>query len=107
MELGQAKLRRFISSIERLQPHAHALPKRFNCETSVLNRIGVEPAQCRTKQRCCAYCISTLQVVKGRCDLDKCLEKRLFWLIACEPDSLPVLMSLEEVPAAIAMETFG
>lgn len=92
---------------EGLQPPAEVVAERLNRNTRVSGRVAIEAMQRAAEQGCGATGVAALQMVKGRCNLDKRLEKRLFRLRRLQPDALPVLVRHKKFLVAITAQAFG
>ena len=100
-------MRLLLSGPKSRKPVAYLLPERFEIETTVWRRKAIEPLERPGEQRDCARAIAAAEMMESCTDLNERLKEALLRLGQGQPDTLPVLVGLEELPGAIAVEALG
>lgn len=94
-------------SIKCFEPEADASPKALDFDLSIDRWESIKPSKGRLQQRCGADNILALQMMKRRGYLNQPLEECLFRLVRLQPNRFPMLVSVEELLAAIAAQSFS
>jgi len=105
-DVGKASRPKALA-VERLQPGANVLAKRFDRDAAKVGRIWIKPPQRGAQQRRGADDVVPPQVVERRGDLNQRLQKRFLRLLSLQPDGFPVLVRQEEFFVAVASQALG
>jgi hypothetical protein len=106
-DLRKGWIRRRQVLFEGCEPGADALSELFHCDAAVFFRIGMEAAESAAQKGCGADEIPALMVMESGGGLDQGLEEGFLRFGGAQPDGFPELVSFEELPIAIAAQSFS
>jgi hypothetical protein len=95
------------SCFDRSDPGADLMREWGDEEAAEDGRTLLEAVKGAAEKRACPDGVAAVQMVEGGCHLNEGLKKTLLGLVEFEPRAFPVLVCFEELPVAVAGETFG